>query len=47
LGANGILLDSVSEPTTGAQVAHVLLGTSADRHGKAVAIYIADTNASR
>jgi hypothetical protein len=48
LGANGIILDSVSEPSTGSQVAHALLGTSADRHGKAVAIYvIPDTTAAR
>ena len=47
LGANGIILDSVAEPTTGAKVAQALLGTSADRHGKAVAIYIADTTAAR
>ena len=40
LGANGIILNSMTEPTTGAKVAQVLLGTPAQRRGNAVAIYI-------
>ena len=40
MGANGIILDSVSEPSTGAKVASALLLTSANRTGKAVAIYV-------
>ena len=40
LGANGILLDSMTEPTTGAKVASAFIGTSAERTGKAVAIYV-------
>ncbi len=40
LGANGIVLDSITEPTTGAKVAQVFLGTSAQRKGKAIAIFI-------
>lgn len=40
LGANGIILESVSEPTTGAKVANFFVGTDADRKGKAIAIYI-------
>jgi len=40
LGANGVILDSISEPSTGAKVAQFFIGTSAERHGKAVAIYV-------
>ena len=40
LGANGVILDGVSEPTTGQRVARAFLGTPADRKGKAIAIYI-------
>jgi hypothetical protein len=47
LGANGIILDSITEPSTGAKVANALLLTPAQRTGKAVAIYIANTTASR
>lgn len=42
MGANGIILDSVSEPSTGAKIANVLLFTSANRTGKAVAIYVSN-----
>ena len=47
LGANGIILDSMTEPSTGAKVANALLWTPAQRTGKAVAIYISNTTASR
>lgn len=40
LGANAVILDGVSEPTTGQRVARAFLGTPADRKGKAIAIYI-------
>lgn len=40
MGANGVILDAVSEPTTGQRVAQAFLGTPAQRKGKAVAIYI-------
>lgn len=40
-GANAIVLDSLSEPTTGAKVANFFLGTPATRKGKAVAIFVA------
>jgi len=40
VGANGVVLDAVSEPTTGQRVAQAFLGTPAQRKGKAVAIYI-------
>lgn len=40
MGANGVVLDAMTEPTTGAKVARAFLGTSAERKGKAVAIYV-------
>jgi hypothetical protein len=40
MGANGVILDAVSEPTTGQRVAQAFLGTQAARKGKALAIYI-------
>lgn len=40
VGANGIILDATTDPGTGAKVASVLFGTSANRKGKAIAIYI-------
>jgi len=45
LGANGIVLDSISEPTTGAKVAQFFIGTAAQRKGKAVAIYVSNVPA--
>jgi hypothetical protein len=43
VGANAVILDATSEPTTGAKVANFLLGTAADRKGKAIAIYVSPT----
>jgi len=41
LGANGIILDAMSEPSAGAKVAAAFLGVGgAQRKGKAIAIYI-------
>lgn len=40
LGANAVLLQNVEEPGTGSKVFHVLLHTSADRKGKALAIFV-------
>lgn len=40
LGANGIILDAVSEPSSGAKIAGALFGTGAERKGKAIAIYV-------
>ncbi len=40
LGANGIVLHDMKDPGTGAKVAHALLGTSANRKGQAIAIYV-------
>lgn len=40
IGANGVILDSLSEPGAGAKVAAAIFGVSAERKGKAVAIYV-------
>lgn len=40
LGANGVILQETKDPGTGSKVAHVLIGTSSNRHGKSVAIYV-------
>lgn len=40
LGANGVILQQVSEPSTGAKVADHFLGVGADRRGELLAIYV-------
>jgi hypothetical protein len=40
LGANGVILGESKEPSTGAKIAKAFLGTSANRKGKSIAIYI-------
>jgi len=40
VGANAIILDALSEPSGGAKVAAAIFGVSAERKGKAVAIYV-------
>jgi hypothetical protein len=40
LGANAIILDAVSEPSAGAKIAAAFLGLSAERKGKAIAIFV-------
>lgn len=40
LGANGVILDTVAEPTTGQKVASAILPVTANRKGKAIAIYV-------
>ncbi|MBU6367699.1 MAG: hypothetical protein KJT01_15905 [Gemmatimonadetes bacterium] len=40
LGANGIILENIAEPSAGAKVAGAFLGTGAQRKGKAVAIFV-------
>jgi hypothetical protein len=40
MGANAIVLQSVQEPGTGAKVASALIGLSANREGKALAIFV-------
>lgn len=48
MGANGIILDSMSEPSAGAKVAAALLwGTGAARKGRAIAIYVFPTPAKK
>lgn len=43
LGANGIILDALSEPGAGAKVAAAIFGTSAERKGRAIAIRVSPT----
>jgi uncharacterized protein YpmB len=45
IGANGLILGDVRDASTGAKVAQALLGTSANRKGKAIAIYIPEDTA--
>ena len=40
LGANAVILDAVSEPGSGAKVAAAIFGVSAQRKGKALAIWV-------
>lgn len=41
LGANGVLLDAMNEPSAGAKVAAAVFGVGgAERKGKAIAIYV-------
>lgn len=40
MGANGIILDAISEPGAGAKVAGAIFGVSVERKGKAVAIFV-------
>jgi hypothetical protein len=40
LGANGVILQETKDPGTGSKVAHALIGTSSNRQGKAMAIYV-------
>jgi hypothetical protein len=47
VGANGVILDALSEPGHGAKVAAAIFGVSAQRKGKALAIYVFPDAASR
>jgi hypothetical protein len=40
MGANGIILDAVSEPSAGAKIAGAIFGVGAERKGKAIAIFV-------
>ena len=40
MGANAVILDAVSEPGSGSKVAAAIFGVSAQRKGKALAIWI-------
>lgn len=44
-GANGLVLGQTQDPGAVAQVAHALVGTSANRKGQAIAIYIESDSA--
>jgi hypothetical protein len=46
LGANGIILEGIQEPSAGAKIAGAVLGVAANRHGKVVAIRY-DPNATK
>jgi len=46
LGATGIILDAMSEPSAEAKVAAAFLGTDAERKGKAIAIYVVGNDGS-
>ena len=45
LGANGVILGQMKDPSTGAKVAQAFFGTSANRKGNAIAIYIPSDSA--
>ena len=40
LGANGVLVQEVRDPSTGAKVAAALIGVGGDRKGEVIAIYV-------
>ena len=46
LGANGIILDALSEPGAGAKVAAAFLGVGVNRKGRAIAIYYRASSSS-
>ena len=45
LGANGLILGPIHEPSVGIKIAAEVLGPGADREGRAAAIYIAEDSA--
>jgi uncharacterized protein YbjQ (UPF0145 family) len=40
LGANGVILDAISEASAGAKIAGAVFGTGSQRKGRAVAIFV-------
>ena len=40
MGANGIILDAISEPSAGAKIVGAIFGVGAERKGKAIAIFV-------
>lgn len=42
IGANGIILDSMSEPSAGTKLAGAFLGIETERKGKAIAIFVSN-----
>lgn len=47
LGANAIILDATSEPSSGAKVAAAIFGVDVKRKGRALAIYVLPSGAAR
>ena len=45
VGANGIIMDGINEPSAGAKIAGAVFGTGAERKGKSVAIFVASDTA--
>ncbi len=43
IGANGILIEEIKEPSAGAQIAGEVLGTGSTRRGRIIAIYVFDS----
>ncbi len=47
VGANGVLLPAIDEPSTGAKIAGAVLGVSTERRGETLAIYVFGETAQR
>ncbi|UCC25817.1 MAG: hypothetical protein JSU98_01725 [Gemmatimonadales bacterium] len=47
LGANAIIIGELEDPSTGARVAKAILGTTANRTGQAVAIFVPSRSRTR
>lgn len=45
VGANGIIMGSINEPSAGAKIAGAVFGTGAERKGKSVAIFVVSDTA--
>ena len=45
MGANGLIMDGIKEPSAGSKVAGAIFGTGTQRKGTATAIWIADDSA--
>ena len=42
IGANGVVLGSINEPSSGAKVAGAIFGVSPERRGEMLAVYVYD-----
>lgn len=47
LGANGVILDAINEPGSGAKIVGAIFGTGAERKGRAIAIYVFPDSAAK
>lgn len=45
IGANGIIMGGINEPSAGAKIAGAIFGTGAERKGKSVAIFVVSDTA--